>query len=78
VPVRRTASADLTKVRKYISKDDSRKNKALAAIRMFAMIFNCRSRLEGGVHRACGYGPSDAAVGGHAPIRCRNATILPR
>ena len=29
-------------------------------------------------HRACGYDPSDAAVGGHAPIRCRNATILPR
>jgi hypothetical protein len=26
----------------------------------------------------CGYDPSDAAVGGHAPIRCRNATILPR
>ncbi len=29
-------------------------------------------------HRACGYNLSDAAVGGHAPIRCRNATILPR
>ncbi len=29
-------------------------------------------------HRACGYDPSDAAVGGHAPIRCRNATIFPR
>jgi hypothetical protein len=29
-------------------------------------------------YRACGYDPSDAAVGGHAPIRCRNATILPR
>ena len=29
-------------------------------------------------HRACGYDSSDAAVGGHAPIRCRNATILPR
>ena len=26
----------------------------------------------------CGYDPSDAAVGGHAPIRWRNATILPR
>ena len=29
-------------------------------------------------HRACGYDSSDVAVGGHAPIRCRNATILPR
>ena len=28
--------------------------------------------------RAYGYDPSDLAVGGHAPIRCRNATILPR
>ena len=27
---------------------------------------------------ARGYPPSDVAVGGHAPIRCRNATILPR
>jgi hypothetical protein len=39
-------------------------------------------RSEGGTHagshRACGYDPSDAAVGGHAPIRWRNATILPR
>jgi hypothetical protein len=29
-------------------------------------------------HRACGYDSSDAAVGGHALIRWRNATILPR
>jgi hypothetical protein len=29
-------------------------------------------------YNACGYDPSDAAVGGHAPIRCRNATILPK
>ena len=29
-------------------------------------------------HRACGYDPSDAAMGGHAPIRCRNATIFPK
>ena len=28
--------------------------------------------------RRCIYDSSDAAVGGHAPIRCRNATILPR
>ena len=28
--------------------------------------------------RACGYDTSDAFVGGHAPIRCRSATILPR
>lgn len=34
--------------------------------------------LLGGVHRACGYDGFDAAMGGHAPIRCRNATILPR
>src|SRR6266849_2728258 len=29
-------------------------------------------------HRACGYDSADAPGGGHAPIRCRNATILPR
>jgi hypothetical protein len=35
-------------------------------------------RVRTASHRTCGYDPSDAAVGGHALIRCRNATILPR
>ena len=36
------------------------------------------NELLGGVARACGYDSADAPGGGHAPIRCRNATILPR
>ena len=43
------------------------------------LAFVYEAGLSGGVpSSACVYDPSDAAVGGHAPIRCRNATILPR
>ena len=40
---------------------------------------NARARLaEAASQEANGYDSPDADGGGHAPIRCRNATIFPR